>query len=173
MKLTAWPKQGVKELETLYTHVNQKYCLVQIPLPLPTEQTQSYVNAIDNGVVEGKAFWCRAIQEDDDIIGKIELTKHDDGKAELDLVLRKEYENKGLGTKAIQEAIAFVEQENWCISIEAYVNQENIAMMKALEHNGFVRRQKFKADIVVPRDQLYELKEVTGYAYTYDFLSRL
>ena len=173
IRLEKWPRNGRKQLEELYENVDQQHCLVQVPLPMPEEETKAYIHAIDAGIVDEKPFLCFGIQEGDDIIGKIELSKDDKGVAELDLIIRKEYENQGVGTKALKEMMRYVEKENWCDEIEAYVNEENVAMMKVLENNGFLRQKKFKADIVVRQDDLYTLKEINGYEYTYTLTHEL
>jgi hypothetical protein len=74
-------------LSDLYEHVNQEFCLNQIPLPLDEESSRAYFNAVRSGSNHGAPFLARAVYADNQPVGKAELTLQEDGSAELDLII--------------------------------------------------------------------------------------
>lgn len=165
--LKPWPSQQVQPLNDLYLDVDQSNCLVTLQVPFPMPQTQSYLDAIHHGYVEDKPFLCFAIEQDDTIVGKIELTKYPNEDAEVDLVIKKSYSQQGIGTQAMLQLQQYVQQHHWCKAIHAYVDANNKAMCALLTKTNFQPVRRFKADVMVPIDGKYQLKEVPGIAYIY------
>ena len=149
-------------LEDIYKNVNQTNCLVQIQTPMPVEQLELYLQAIESGKVKDKEFICFGVYKDDAIIGKIELSKYPDGSGELDLVIKEKYCNQKYGEEALKQLEEYVKENFWCKRIVAYVNQENIAMIQLLRKCNYLKGRQFQADIMVPIDDTYQLKEVKG-----------
>ena len=155
----------IGKLNHLYEQVNQSCCLVQVQTPLAEEKAKQYIDAMESGKVGDKAFLCRGIYSDDTLIGKIEVSRYEDGSAELDLILREEDTQKGYGKEALEKLEEMILEEHWCHEIVAYVKDDNVAMRKLLEGNGYEAERPFKADIMVPRDGKYQLQEIQGFEY--------
>ncbi|MBR2828972.1 MAG: hypothetical protein IKE68_00310 [Solobacterium sp.] len=51
VKLKPFPAADSTALNELYAHVNQRYCLVQLPVPLPEEETARYLEVIRTGTI--------------------------------------------------------------------------------------------------------------------------
>ena len=50
VSLAPWPVPGTGELQDLYEHTDQKYCLTILPVPLPEQSTVQYLNAVHTGM---------------------------------------------------------------------------------------------------------------------------
>lgn len=162
--LTNWPDETEKTLMELYENVDQSNCLVTVNIS-SHQQTENYIRIIKSGDNDGKPFLCRAVCLDDQLIGKAELTRYDDNSAELDIVLRREYCGRGYGTKAVVDLVYTVIGMNWCSKIRAYVSAANKPAGRMLMKVGFKPLRKFKADIMVPAENTYSLKEQDGYEF--------
>ena len=153
-------------IEDIYANVNQENCLVQLKTPLPTDQLQQYLQAIEVGKVKDKPFICFGIYQDDAVVGKIELSRYEDGSAELDLVLKEEYCNQKIGREALNQLEEYVKENFWCKRIVAYVNEENEAMIHLLNACKYIETKPFKADIMVLNEGEYQLKTIQGIEFT-------
>lgn len=95
--------------------------------------------AFFKNVVE-KHSWFKAICLDGQVIGSITLERGKGAhscKAELGYVIAKSFWSKGYTTRAIKEAIKSGFNDLNIARIEAFVDPENIASIKALEKAGF------------------------------------
>ncbi|MBP3891543.1 MAG: GNAT family N-acetyltransferase [Solobacterium sp.] len=164
ISLLSWRTKTIQDLEDLYADVDQTNCLVALPVPLPKQETIAYYEAIQMEHTQDKVLKTFAIIEEDAIIGKIELSI-EEGIGELDFVLRKEHCNQKKGSEALQKFLELIQKENWCNEIVAYVHEDNLPMQKVLLKQGFQKTQPFKADVMVVRDGVYQLKEVKGSEY--------
>ena len=153
-----------EDLDNLYKDVNQEYCLVALPVPFDEGKANVYIEAIETGKVNNKEIISCGIYEDEELIGKVELTKIED-IAELDLVIKEEYVNKGYGKEAIRYIEDIVCESKWCKKIEAYVNIENKKMIAVLEASNYLKGNNFKADIMKEHNGLYQLTTITGIEY--------
>lgn len=165
VRLESWNPDDREALEDLYANTDQQHCLVQILVPLMEPQTSRYLQAVRDHEVDGKPFICFAVIEQDKIIGKIELTRSYGEKAELDLVIRKEYMHQGYGYEALRLLITTVSGERWCSHIFAYTVTDNEAMIALLEKCGFRKGRRFKADVMVPYGGMFTMMEKTGIEY--------
>ncbi|MBQ1531462.1 MAG: GNAT family N-acetyltransferase [Solobacterium sp.] len=168
LELKKWPEPGAAELRELYEHVNQKYCLVQLPLPLPEEQTKNYLNAVHTGISGDRLLLTRGIFLDGILIGKAELNRYPDMDAELDIVIRNEYTGKRYGLEALAMLLEEVTALQWCTSVSAYVHRDNMHARKLMMKAGLRQGRTFQADILVPDHGNYRLKTVSGYEYHLD-----
>ena len=166
--LKKWTDVHHDALENLYENVDQSRCLIQLMVPLPKEQTEKYIHAIQTGIVDGKPFLCFAITLDDEIIGKTELSRYPNNAAEIDIVLQKEYTGKGYGTKALQQLYTYVQKTSWCNAIYAYVSSENIPAGKMFARAGYALGRPFQADVMVPVDGNYRMETKKGYEFIID-----
>ena len=162
IRLETWPADDGSLLEALYEKTDQSHCLVQLPVPLPKQQTENYLRVIRSSDNDGKPFVCFAILLDGRLIGKTELTRYNDGSAELDIIISREYCNKGNGTEALNALITHVFAEDWCHMIRAYTALENRAALKMLAKAGFRPGGTFAADIMVPDGTSYKIETKKG-----------
>ena len=162
--LEPWPVPGMQELQDLYAHTDQKYCLVILPVPLPEQSMLQYLNAVHNGRAGNRRILTRAVMLGTQIIGKAELTAEDD-EAELDIILRRECTGKGYGLQAFRALVDEAVDTGFCTSIEACVHKENIHARRMLSKAGMRQTRPFAADVLVPDNGMYRLKAVEGYEY--------
>ena len=166
MELTPFPIR-YETLNELYAAVDQSCCLNAVSVPLDEDLTRSFFLAVQTGINNGNPFRCQAITLNGTVIGKIELTRHDEKAAELDLILRKEYTHQGYGSAAVKLLQEQVQQDHWCTMIEAYVHCKNEAMKQVLQNGHFVKGRSFQADVVTPVNGSYTIRTVTGEEYTW------
>ncbi len=152
-------------LEDLYAHTDQSCCLVSLPVPLPKEKSEKYLDVIRSGDNDGKPFLCFEILEDGERIGKIDLTRCENGTAELDIIIRREYTDLGYGKKAMALFLAEISRIGWCDSIHAYCDKENTAVRNLLGSCGFTAVRPFRADVAAEKNGRWYLKEVSGIEY--------
>lgn len=172
IRLEQWPYTRKEPLADLYENADQSLCLVQLPLPLSISETRNYLRAVRTESVSGRAFICCAVYADSELIGKIEASRDEEGEAELDLILKRQYAGRGYGTEALRQFLALLKEKDWHQRMTAYVNRDNIAMIRILEKNGFARTREFTADVMVPTDGKYVMKTIRGYEYLRDEDSR-
>ena len=161
ISLKPWPL-SYEAMNSLYARADQSKCLVQLIVPLERANTFRYLQAVQSGFSNGKAFLCRAIMLDDTLIGKIELSRYESFDSELDIILQKEYCAKGYGKAALKLLEEEVKESGWCRSIYAYVDTENIAAGKMLAASGYELTRFFSADVMIPYEGSYILKTRRG-----------
>lgn len=166
MELRPFPIR-YEELNDLYTAVDQGMCLNQVSVPLDEAMTRSFFLAVRTGINDGKPFRSLAVVKEGTVIGKIELTRHNETTAELDLIIRKDAASQGNGTAALKQLKEQVMADHWCNTIEAYVQRDNKAMKQVLLKNHFVKGRTFQADVVTPVNGSYSLRTVTGEEYVW------
>ena len=167
VKLKPFPAQDSTALNDLYAQVNQRYCLVHLPVPLPQEETARYLEVIRTGNNAGQPFICFGIYAEAVLIGKIELTRQDDGDAELDVVIRESETGKGYGTQALGILLKEVYRRGWCRAVYAYVSRDNSHARRMLTHAGFRQMRAFQADVMRWDGGSYRVEPQTGYEYIY------
>ena len=164
-----WPDDSADLLNDLYSHVNQKYCLTQLACPLDEQATGRYLDAVRTGIVDGKPFLCFAVLLDEEVIGKVDLTRYEGGFAETDIVLKEQYTGEGYGPEAMKLVLDLVSDMDWCSAVGAYVDKDNIHARRMFTRAGFRQGRPFEADIMIPSPGRYILKTTTGYEYLYRF----
>ena len=164
MKLKKLTNITVDDLNELYKDVNQDLCLVSLPTPLEASKAKAYAEAINSGRVGERELLSYGIYAEDELIGKIEVTKID-GIGELDLVIKKQYENFGYGKKAIKEFLNIITSNKFCDFIDAFVRSDNEKMIRILKINNFLYGRDFKADVMKEHEGIYQLMTVKGYEY--------
>ena len=164
VSLAPWPVPGTGELQDLYEHTDQKYCLTILPVPLPEQSTVQYLNAVHTGMAGQRRLYIRAVMLGNQIIGKIELSAEGE-ESELDIILRKEFTGRGYGLQAFRQLLQEVQHTGFCTYITAYVHKENIHARRMLAKAGMRQTRPFSADVLVPDNGMYRLKAVEGYEY--------
>ena len=147
IRIEQWKKTDMDSLEELYANVDQSHCLVALPIPLPVAATNRYLAIMEDGKNGELAFQCYKILLNDKIIGKIDLNRYPGQRAELDIVLRKEYTGKKIGTEAMLLLEEELKKSGFAEYIHAYVRLDNIPMAKVLERTGFVPGRRFEAEV--------------------------
>lgn len=147
IQIEKWKTTDAQTLEELYSNVDQSHCLVALPIPLPKEQTDRYMEIMETGINGELVFECRKVLMEGKIIGKIDLNRYPNGGAELDIVLRKEYTGKGIGTECMLMLEDDLKKSSFASHVHAYVRLDNIAMVKVLERTGFVPGRRFEAEV--------------------------
>ena len=154
-----------EELNDLYEHTDQSFCLNRVAVPLDEDTTRGYFFMVRSGFNDGMLFGVKGIFLDGKLIGKIERTVDETGCAEIDLIIKKEYCGKGYGSEALKQFLALPETLMECSSYCAYIDAENKAAERVFEKNGFEAKRKFSADVVTPQGSTYVLRTVTGTEY--------
>ena len=149
-------------LNDLYEHTDQSFCLNRVAVPLDEDSTRNYFLAVRSGINNGMPFDAKGIFLDGTLIGKAERTVYEDGSAELDLIIRKEYCGNGYGTEALKQ---FLTQSAQCTSFCAYIESSNLPAARVLEKTGFRAERKFLADVMTPQSGTYALRIVEGTEY--------
>jgi [ribosomal protein S5]-alanine N-acetyltransferase len=92
------------------------------------------------------AQWAITLKGDDTFIGLIGLWRiiKEHYRAELGYSLARAHWNKGILTEAIPPVLDHGFRVFGCHSVEAITDPRNIASMRVLEKNGFVREAHFK-----------------------------
>ena len=165
IQLKPWSDHSIETLNELYEHVNQKYCLTQLPVPLEQEPTERYLKAAETGFVDEKPFLCFAILLDEVLIGKTDLSCYEGGFAEVDIVIREEYTGNGYGREALEQLVEYVTSASWCTAIGGYVEKDNMHARRMFMKAGFRQTRPFSADIMTPVNGKYVLKTKQGYEY--------
>lgn len=149
-------------LNDLYEHTDQSFCLNRVAVPLDEDSTRNYFLAVRSGINNGMPFDAKGIFLDGKLIGKAERTIYEDGSAELDLIIRKEYCGNGYGTEALNR---FLTQAAQCTSFCAYIESSNLPAARVLEKSGFHAKRNFLADVMTPQSGTYALRTVEGTEY--------
>ena len=153
------------DLNDLYEHTDQTFCLNRVSVPLDEDTTRGYFMMVRTGLNDGMRFAAKGIFLDQRLIGKIERTVYENGCAELDLIVRKEYCGKGYGTEALRQFLALPENRTECDSYCAYIDAKNHAAAGVLEKNGFEAKRNFQADVITPQGDAYTLRTADGVEY--------
>ena len=161
--LKPWPYLNRKALEDLYESSSQTHCLVQIPVPLPKEETRRYLQAIRTQMVDDKPFVCFAIMKE--LIGKIEASRYPSNIAEADLILKDIYRKQGYGSIAMGLFLNWMQENSWCKAVGVYIADENIDAIHLLESTGFQRTRTFYSDSLMYHEGNYQIKTVKGSEY--------
>ena len=161
IELKPWPL-SYEAMNSLYADADQSKCLVQLSVPLERAATFRYLQAVNTGVSNGRPFIACAIMLDETLIGKIELSRYESYDSELDIILKKQYCRKGYGSKALALLEETVREKNWCRSIYAYVDTENIPAGKMLAKNGYEIGRFFSADVMIPSEGNYIMRTRRG-----------
>ncbi len=154
-------------LNDLYENTDQSHCLNRVAVPLEEETTRGFFLAVRTGNNGGLPFDCRGVFLDGTLIGKIELTRYEDRSAELDLIIRNEYADKGYGSEALNRFQQELCETGWAERITAYVEADHEQMIRVLKKTGFAPKRTFAADVVTPQNGTYVLRTVNGTEYSW------
>lgn len=100
----------------------------------------------ENTISNNSILWGIALKESPAIIGSICFWRiiKEHYRAEIGYVLHPQFQGKGIMDEAIKAVLQYGFEVMQLHSVEANINPANIASMKLLEKNGFVREAYFK-----------------------------
>ena len=92
--------------------------------------------------------WGIALKDSQKLIGNIGLWRiiKEHHRAELGYALHPEHQSKGYASEAMKAVLDYGFNTMQLHSVEANVNPHNVASIKLLERNGFVKEAHFKED---------------------------
>lgn len=157
-------------LNDLYEHTDQSFCLNPLPVPLDEELSRNYFLAARTSSSNSLPFLARRIDLNGKTIGKIELSCYENGIAELDLIICRDYTGHGYGTEALKAMRQLARDTGFCHGIVAYTMKDHTAMCSLLEHAGFQLARPFTADVIGTNNGRYALRTVQGIEYILDRL---
>lgn len=101
-----------------------------------------WIRMISDGITANEFIaWAMSLKDDRKLIGTISFwnVKKEHYRAEIGYVLHPSYQGKGLMQEAMTEVLDFGFKAMKLHSVEANVNPHNVASIKLLEKNNFVR----------------------------------
>lgn len=164
IRLVRW-NRGIDELEDLYSRIDQRFCLVQIRVPLDMISTERYAEGLRTGMIGENALFSCAIEAEGITAGKIEVTVDERRIGELDIVIDASMTSKGYGSEALRMFLAMLKEKQICRGVAAYVNDDNAPMIRILEKNGFKPNRRFQAEALDTSNGIYAVKTVSGTEY--------
>lgn len=111
------------------------------------DEAKKFIELIkENTTKNNSILWGIALKESPAIIGSICFWRiiKEHYRAEIGYVLHPAFQGKGIMDEAIKAALQYGFEVMQLHSVEANINPANIASMKLLEKNGFVREAYFK-----------------------------
>lgn len=111
------------------------------------DEAKKFIESIkENTTKNNSILWGIALTESPAIIGSICFWRiiKEHYRAEIGYVLHPAFQGKGIMDEAIKAALQYGFEVMQLHSVEANINPANIASMKLLEKNGFVREAYFK-----------------------------
>lgn len=122
--------------------------LDKVPSP-SVDETLEYIDKINTLINDNESIlWGICLKKHTKLIGTIcywRMVK-EHFRAEIGYVLHPQYQGTGIMHEAIGEVLRYGFETMQLHSVEAKVNPENVASIKLLEKNGFVREGYFRED---------------------------
>lgn len=157
IELKEWSMDNVDELVDICNKIEMEYLSDRIPQPYTKEDGKFYLNLIKEH--EGVDCLFRAIVVDGEIVGNISVEGKEDVYrcgGEIGYYLLQEYWSKGIMTYAVEQMcnLAFTNLD--IVRLTANVYEPNIASMRVLEKNGFVK-EGVMHNAVIKDNHIYNL----------------
>jgi [ribosomal protein S5]-alanine N-acetyltransferase len=139
-------QDDVKEFFSLRSsEIVMKY--IDRPLHKTLEDTQKQIELVTNLLNNNEGInWGITLKNDPTLVGTICLFnfKKEHYRGELGYILAPEFHRKGIMNEAIRAVIQYGFSQLKLHTIEAQVNPNNLASVKILEKNNFVREAYFR-----------------------------
>jgi ribosomal-protein-alanine N-acetyltransferase len=113
------------------------------------EDALQFIQMITNGTINNDDItWGISLKDDPKLIGYLGFwrMKKEHHRGEIGYALHPAYYGKGIMHEAVKTILDYGFNTMKLHSVEANVNPENLASIKLLERNGFVREAYFKED---------------------------
>jgi len=138
-----------KDAQALYSLRADSRVMQYIDRPLATsiDDANEFINKINNSLITGDGIsWAISLKDDPVMIGNIGLWRiiKENYRAEIGYMLHTAFQGKGIMQECFDLVLHYGFNDLKLHSIEANINPENLASMKLLEKNGFVREAYFK-----------------------------
>jgi len=157
MELRKWTPKDRDAMVYLGNHVDRTHLTDRLPNPLTDKDADFWLSMIreQDGVravhraiwVDGVLVGCIMAEQKADVYGK---------DAEVGYMLGKEFENRGIMTKAVSALIPLAFETLDILRLSASVNEPNLASRRVLEKNGF-QLEGFQKSAVYKDGTVYNL----------------
>ncbi len=117
------------------------------PMQKTMGDSRQLIKIVTNGINNNEAItWAINLKNDPKLIGTIGFWRiiKEHFRAEIGYLLHPDYQGKGIMQEALEEVLDFGFRILKLHSIEANVNPNNLASIKLLERNRFVKEAYFK-----------------------------
>jgi ribosomal-protein-alanine N-acetyltransferase len=117
------------------------------PMQKTMGDSRQLIKIITNGINNNEAItWAINLKNDPKLIGTIGFWRiiKEHFRAEIGYLLHPDYQGKGIMQEALEEVLDFGFRTLKLHSIEANVNPNNLASIKLLERNRFIKEAYFK-----------------------------
>lgn len=157
VELKLWSEKYREDLIKVCNKVDRSYLSGRLPFPYTQEDASWWLNFVQEH--EGCEGIFRAIEVDGRVVGNISVEKQTDVyryDGEIGYFLLDEYASKGVMTEAVGMLCDLAFRNLDILRITALVYSPNIASIRVLEKNGFVR-EGIKKNGVVKDGKVYDL----------------
>ena len=117
------------------------------PITVTNEDAREFINKINNGIENNEwIYWAISPKESNKLIGTICIWNFSAEKdiAELGFELFPQFQGKGLMQEALIKIIEYGFEKLNLKKLKAYTNQLNIASIKLLKKNNFIKEKTFE-----------------------------
>ena len=160
--LRAITEKDAREIFRLRSNENvMQY--IDRPRPQTTDDALSYINIIVNALKNNEGItWGISLKHNDTLIGTIGFWRleKENHRAEIGYMLDDAFQRQGIMQEALHAVLDFGFNVMLLHSVEANINPMNIASMKILEKNNFVREAHFR------ENYYYNGKFLDSYVYS-------
>lgn len=114
------------------------------------DEAKTFINKINNNISNNESvYWAINLKNNESVIGTICLwnISKENYRAEIGFELHPHFQGKGLMHEAVTSIIEYGFKNMKLHSIEGNVDPENIASIKLLEKNNFIREAYFRENI--------------------------
>jgi RimJ/RimL family protein N-acetyltransferase len=108
---------------------------------IPLEEHIEWITPVFLGLTSKQLF---IIEDRGTPAGYMRLDLLEKGKAEVSIALIKDFQGKGLGTKALKSALSEAKRQN-ATNVLATVHKDNVASQKLFEKLGFKKQGRQKS----------------------------
>jgi ribosomal-protein-alanine N-acetyltransferase len=113
------------------------------------DDAQRFITVVKTALASNDGItWGIVLKDSSKLIGNIGLWRiiKEHHRAELGYALHPEHQSRGYATEAMKAVLQYGFGSMQLHSVEANVNPSNVASIKLLERNGFVKEAHFKED---------------------------
>ncbi|MFC4804815.1 GNAT family N-acetyltransferase [Filifactor villosus] len=157
VELKTWSEEQREDLIKVCNEVDRSYLSGLLPLPYTQEDASWWLNFVQEH--EGREGVFRAVEVDGRVVGNMSVEKKEDVyhcDGEIGYLLLDEYASKGVMTQAVGLLCDLAFRELDILRITALVYSPNIASIRVLEKNGFIR-EGIKRNGVIKDGKVYDL----------------
>ena len=136
------------ENEIFFLRSNERVMrYIDRPRAKSVDDSRQFIKSINEAIAKSDTIvWAITLKNDPKLIGTIGFVQifKEHFRAEIGFVLHPDFHGKGIMHKAISKVLEYGFDKMKLHSVEANVNPDNLASIKLLEKNSFVREAYFK-----------------------------